>query len=238
MKIQNWLSVLFLVCLGGSLLQAQNGENFLLSATEFSKKYQDKDIVLLDVRTPEEYAQGHLKNSVNIDWKGDDFDKKIKKLGINEPVYIYCLSGGRSHTAAEKLRNEGYKVYEMQGGMLEWRKAGLPEVSDSNRKDNGGLSVEDFEKLTKSHPYVLIDFNAPWCGPCKKLKPYIEEIERELKGELKVIEINTDNNKNLARALQIYSIPYLILFKDGKQKWDHMGLVDKKYLKQVVEDFR
>jgi len=126
----------------------------------------------------------------------------------------------------------------MEGGILQWRKAGLPEVVDEKAPSTNGLTLKQFEDLTKSHPYVLIDFNAPWCGPCKKMKPYIEQIEKDMKGELKVIYINTDNNKELAKALKIYSIPYLQLYRNGKMKWENMGLTDKKYLTQVVNDFR
>ena len=238
MKVFPFLLAAAIVFMGLSHIEAQNDANYLMSATEFSQKIDKKGQILLDVRTPSEYESGHLANSINIDWNGSDFDQQISKLDSKEAVYIYCLSGGRSHTAAEKMRSKGFTVYEMEGGILQWRKAGLPEVVGEKAPSTNGLTLKQFEDLTKSHPYVLIDFNAPWCGPCKKMKPYIEQIEKDMKGELKVIYINTDNNKELAKALKIYSIPYLQLYRNGKMKWENMGLTDKKYLTQVVNDFR
>ena len=82
---------------------------------------------IVDVRTPEEYAEGHLKNSVNIDWNVDGFDDKASGLDKNRPVFVYCRSGKRSSSAAKRLTSLGFtKIYNMQGGMNKWEAAGLP----------------------------------------------------------------------------------------------------------------
>jgi len=110
--------------------QAQSNST-LLPPTEFKKKW-DANIekaVILDVRSPEEYRDGHLQSAVNMDWNGDNFDKQIQTLDKNSQVFVYCYGGGRSSSAAKELRKQGFKnVYDLKGGFEAWREAGLPEI--------------------------------------------------------------------------------------------------------------
>lgn len=76
---------------------------------------------ILDVRTPEEFAEGHINNATNIDWQGENFVKNAEKLSKNKPVYVYCRSGKRSLKASEKLAELGFKkIYNLDGGFLKW----------------------------------------------------------------------------------------------------------------------
>jgi rhodanese-related sulfurtransferase len=111
---------------------------------------------IIDVRTPEEFNSKHLDNAVNIDISNNNFDAEIAKLDKSKPVFVYCLSGGRSKTAADKMQKIGFKeIYELDGGMLKWNAAGL-----SNIKPNAtsGMTLADFEKLTKSDSKVVSRF--------------------------------------------------------------------------------
>jgi phage shock protein E len=86
----------------------------------------NKDIQLIDVRTPQEFASGHLENAVNLDYFDSDFDAQFKNLDKNKPVYLYCKSGRRSANAAEKLEDMGFvKIYDLEGGTLNWQAKGL-----------------------------------------------------------------------------------------------------------------
>ena len=86
----------------------------------------NKDIVLIDVRTPEEFASGHLENAVNMNYFDSDFDVQLKTLDKNKTVYLYCKSGRRSANAAEKLEDMGFvKIYDLEGGILSWQAKGL-----------------------------------------------------------------------------------------------------------------
>jgi phage shock protein E len=87
-----------------------------MSITELTP--QDlENAVLIDVRTPEEYAEGHLDNAVNINWYDEDFVKQCKKVEKEKTIYVYCKKGGRSASAAELLTSSGYKnVIDLLGG--------------------------------------------------------------------------------------------------------------------------
>ena len=84
------------------------------------------DCVLLDVRTPAEYKEGHLKGAINIDVKDSvSFKKKaLEQLPKDKTVMVYCRSGKRSATAAGILATEGYFVFNLEGGILAWKEAG------------------------------------------------------------------------------------------------------------------
>ncbi len=101
-----------------------------LAPQAFENKFnQSKFPQLVDVRTPQEYEAGHLKDAVNIDVKGADFRTAIEKLDKSRPVFVYCRSGVRSKTAISILKEAGFKeVYELDGGINAWIKAGKPVV--------------------------------------------------------------------------------------------------------------
>ena len=81
------------------------------------------DIQLIDVRTPEEYVKGHLKNSVNINFYDPTFMDDMDKLDKSKVLYIYCRSGGRSGKASKQLGKMGFtKVYDLQGGINNWNR--------------------------------------------------------------------------------------------------------------------
>ena len=100
-----------------------------LTVDEFSQRMMSKSVVLVDVRTPKEYAEGHLQSATNIAW-GDDFEKQWNAAGIKKrfTVAVYCRSGRRSSAAASALVKMGYKVIELKGGIQAWGKAGKPVV--------------------------------------------------------------------------------------------------------------
>lgn len=99
-----------------------------LSAGEFSTLLSQKpDLILLDVRTPSEYAEGHLPKSVNVDVLAPDFEQRAEAvLGKQRSVALYCRSGHRSKQAATLLSRRGIRVYELSTGWLGWVEAALP----------------------------------------------------------------------------------------------------------------
>ena len=87
----------------------------------------DTTSILLDVRTQKEYAEGHLAGSQQLDYLNPEaFNAGISKLDKSRTYYIYCRSGKRSHGACQKMKKQGFKVYDMEGGILNWTKLGMP----------------------------------------------------------------------------------------------------------------
>ena len=106
----------FLSCESGDFNSVQ-----LITNGEFEKVSKINGIQLVDVRTPEEYAEGHILNSINIDFLGPNFEFDIKKLDKNSPIIVYCQRGSRSAKSALKLRSNSFvKVYDLEGGFYKW----------------------------------------------------------------------------------------------------------------------
>ena len=209
-----------------------NGQNQIseksISVSEFIKKINETpNAQIIDVRTPDEFSKGHLLDAVNYNWNGDEFDKQIIMLDKSKPVFIYCLSGGRSSSAASKMRDNGFsKVYQMEGGIMKWRAANLPETT-SIANISKGMSLNEFYTLLKSDKLVLVDFYADWCAPCKKMKPYLDEISKEMASTVEVIRINADDNQMLCKELKIDALPVLQVYKYQKLTWSNFGFIEK-----------
>ena len=197
-------------------------------ANEFAEKIKDMPTSkIVDVRTPDEFSKGHLENALNYDWNGNEFDKQIAPLDKSKPVFVYCLSGGRSSSAASKMRSEGFKtVYELDGGIMKWRGANLPETTD-NTVVSSGMTRQQFDALLNSDKLVLMDFYADWCAPCKKMKPYLDEISKDMANNVVVIRINADDNQALCKELKIDALPVLQLYKNKIMTWTNIGFIDK-----------
>lgn len=85
--------------------------------------FTNKDNVLIDVRTTQEYEEGHLPDAINIDVNSPDFEKEIKKLNPKKNYYLYCRSGKRSTAAAEKMESAGFKnVANLKDGYINYQK--------------------------------------------------------------------------------------------------------------------
>lgn len=90
--------------------------------------------VILDVRRPDEYLDGHIANAININWLNEDlFIKEAKKLNKSCTYYVYCRGGVRSHAAALKLRSMGFKVYDLKGGFLNWKGQKMKVVKEKKK---------------------------------------------------------------------------------------------------------
>ena len=100
-----------------------------LNVSEFSQKITEPDVIILDVRTPEEFAGGHIKGALNIDFNSGDFANEITRLNPSENYAIYCRSGSRSGQAASIMHKAGFHdVSNLNGGVIDWTNAGLPLV--------------------------------------------------------------------------------------------------------------
>ncbi len=91
------------------------------------------------------------------------------------------------------------------------------------------------EEVLKSTGSVMVDFWAPWCGPCQMIAPTIEELAAEYRGKIKVCKLNTDENPDIGSRYQIMGIPTLLFFKEGKVVDKIVGAASKKQFKEKIE---
>ncbi len=198
-----------------------------LSADEFEKSINKEPVQLLDVRTPGEYAGGHIKNTLLANWNDkEEFNRRISFIDKNKPVYVYCLAGGRSAAAAEKMRGMGFKnVSELEGGINAWKAANKNLEGVTTAKQ---MSVDEFNGAVSSAPVVLVDFGAEWCPPCKTMEPVIEELKKNNAGKFLLVKVDGGNDQEVLQLNKVTALPVFMIFKNGKLVWRKDGVADEK----------
>lgn len=131
MKTKVLYFIIMVMCIVQASGCTRNDSIISVSVPAFEKEMMSDSVQLLDVRTPEEYAEGHINGAININAQSDKFrETAVKKLSKDSTVLVYCRSGRRSLTAAEILTKLGYNVVNLKGGIIEWEENGRP-VTDS-----------------------------------------------------------------------------------------------------------
>jgi thioredoxin 1 len=206
--------------------------NSVLEPQEFLQKLKSSDIVLLDVRTPEEYQTGHIKNAIDLDYRNATFSDQIRKLDPSKTYLIYCRSGRRSASTIDSLKKLGFtQLYDLKGGINAWKTEKLPIVGETMDK----ISEDELKKMISSDHIILVDFYAPWCGPCLKMEPMFKSLAEKYRNRIKIIKINSDENKNLVKPYIQDGFPKLIAYKDQKVQWEKVGLINEEELVQKIE---
>lgn len=128
MKIKITFLLAFLLISLGTFAQIVEKDSIqVLSIAQFEKMSHKKKTMVVDVRTPEEVAEGHLAGSVNINFLGENFANEIQNLDKKKTYLLYCRSGSRTRRAADLMQKSGFKhVYMLEGGITAWTEAGKP----------------------------------------------------------------------------------------------------------------
>ena len=207
-----------------------------LNSYKFQKEISSNKITLIDVRTHSEYASGHLKDAAQLNYYALDFKKKLLLLSKNEPIYLYCNTGYRSKKAAAFLVDKGYtQVINLELGIMEWNHYDLPVIIDpnSNPDQANKMGPDEYHAFIETNYLVFVGFYAPWCAPCQKMMPMIDSLEVEYKDQIKIIKVNADASKKLIKELNLITVPYLVLYKNGKPVFNHKGMIEESILEDT-----
>jgi len=199
-----------------------------LTADEFEKAITTQaDIQVLDVRTPAEFFTGHIQNALQADWNDEkEFERRLAFINKDKPVYVYCLSGGRSSAAADKMRKTGFKnVYELKGGTNAWRAANKSLVGNSTEKQ---MTMAELNTAITGSKTVIVDFGADWCPPCKTMAPVLKNLMANNPGKFTLLNVDGGRDQDILKEYKVTALPVFIIFKDGKQVWRKDGIADEK----------
>ncbi|TSJ42318.1 rhodanese-like domain-containing protein [Fluviicola chungangensis] len=201
-----------------------------LAPKSFLDSIQNKQNQLLDVRTPDEYKQGHISGAFQADWNNfDQFKERVSSLDKHKPVYVYCLAGSRSTAAQKWLLKEGFEtVFNLQGGINAWKLEDLPL---EGTKDVKQVTLSEFLTSLPKDRTVLVDFGAAWCPPCKKMSPIVDELSKEYP----VTYVDGGSQNQLVKELNITSFPTFIAFKNGLEIKRITGVCSKEDLKKLLD---
>ena len=124
--MKNFNLILLVLVTVFSSCTAQNAtEGGNISPEAFKKKMSESNIILLDVRTAGEVAQGKIPSSINIDYNGSQYESKTSALDKSKTILVYCAVGGRSGRTMDHLTKQGYTVYNLSGGINAWNSKGF-----------------------------------------------------------------------------------------------------------------
>jgi rhodanese-related sulfurtransferase len=119
------LKIFSITFIMAAFMVACNTSSNVLDVAQFEQKLSTTDVVLIDVRTPQEFNEGHIAGAVNMDFYGDNFEAQINSIDKSKTVLVYCKSGNRSGKAASIMAKQNFKsVFDLSGGITDWIASG------------------------------------------------------------------------------------------------------------------
>lgn len=197
-----------------------------MNADEFEKSVQAAQVQVLDVRTGGEFNSGHLKSAMWADWtnKAQFFDR-IQHLDKSKPVYVYCLSGGRSAAAAGWMRENGFaQVVNLEGGINAWKRGSKPLEGAVVATQ---MTMTEYLSAIPANGVALVDFGASWCPPCVKMEPVLQQLVNEKGNNFTLIRVDGGVHTDVMKAMNVEALPVFIVYKNGKESWRKQGIVSK-----------
>ena len=206
---------------------SQNQNESALPLDSFSAKIESqKNPQIIDARGSDEFAINHINGAVNFNLETKNYTEYVSRLDKSKPVFIYSIGAGRSAQLAKELLKNGFsEVNVLQGGIAAWIGGGKPFYFNSKSR----LSLAEYNKIIADNNTVLVDIGSQYCGACKKVKPVLETIRTEYGTNLKIVEIDLEDNPQVIADLKTVKVfPTLILYKNGKIVFKKDGLGDLK----------
>jgi rhodanese-related sulfurtransferase len=195
-----------------------------LPVPEFESAINKSNVQVLDVRTAAEYESGHLKAAFLADWNNEtQFRDRVKSLDKTKPVYVYCLSGGRSGAAAQWLNQNGFTAYNLKGGILAWKNGDRPLEQAAAVKQ---ITLAEYMAQIPAGQTVLVDFGAVWCPPCKKMSPVLDSLVKTNGSQFILLKIDGGDQTDICKELNVDGFPTFIIYKQGRETWRKQGFVD------------
>jgi len=192
------------------------GKTHQMSTDQFAKLIQDDKITLIDIRTPKEFAEGHIEGAINVNWKDRHFTENALNTITNEkPVAIYCRSGNRATRAMYAMSALGFtEVYNLDKGLKSWKNAEKPLKTLEIKGDIRHLDVDNFHNAILGQAGKLIDIRTPR-----------EYEEFHIPGAI-MIDYKNDNFKTEFEKLD-KKIPVLIYCRSGGRSGRAMKKLEK-----------
>ena len=131
--------------------------------TLMQENQENPEFVIIDVRTPEEFAEGHIEGAINIDFYSETFQDELDILDKNKTYLIYCRSGGRSGSALDIMEALNFReVYNMTGGIIQWKAEELPTTQGTTTQPTTDITPQAAFILIQNNPdAVIIDVRRP-----------------------------------------------------------------------------
>lgn len=221
------------VFIGCAQQKGNESQSANLSAKQFQSAILQQGVQVLDVRSVDEYKNGHLKNALLANWNDPkEFQDKTQHLDKSKTVYVYCQAGGRSAAAQSYLIEKGFKVINLEGGLSNWKMNNFPVEGNSSMAQ---MEIADFEKVIKANELVLVDIGAAWCPPCRKMQPIVDKIKQQRGNKLYLLNVDGGNDMEVMKHLQFESLPTFIVYKKGVEVWRQQGIVSMQDLEKALQ---
>ncbi len=217
-----------------SVAAQTTGKPIVFTAVDFKTSLDTaKQKTIIDVRTEEEFATGHIEGAVNVNLYDKNFANRLGYLDKSKPVYVYCKGGLRSAEAALQLQKLGFtNIYDLKGGIMAWGNKELPISAANTIADT--YTVEQFDQLLADNNKILIDFYADWCLPCKKMEPGLRKLEKDYKEKVTIVRINVDEAKALTKKLNLEELPVLTTYYKGQELKRVTGFQTDAMMKKLM----
>ena len=217
------------------------GEKCYKSLLEMPEELQ-KQVEIVDIFRPSDKVMPIVDEAVKLKEKHGNLKVVWMQLGIaNEEAAKKAEAAGLKVIMNKCIMSEHKRLIEEEDKELEQikRRKLLHMIKERVKAVGEPIKLNDanFEEIVKKHDLVIVDFWAPWCGPCLVVSPIIEELAKEYAGKVVFGKLNVDENPKTASKFGVFSIPTIVFLRKGEEIDRIIGAVPKDYIKDKIEKY-